>query len=302
LPHNDIERAYRVISKARRAPLGRAEERRLLAAARAGDERALARLLTLLMKPVYRFSAGFCRDPHDAEDVVQDVLVSLTRSLAGFRGDASLSTWAYTVARRACMRQRRRRVDAPDRLVSIERGGPGGEPPQLVAHPDHDPALRHERGELRAALEAAIASLPATLREVLVLRDVEGLSALEAGRVLRLGERAVKSRLHRARLRLREMLAPHVTAPPRGRPGPPAPAGARCPDSARLVSRYLEGDLSPAVCARLQRHVAGCRACGDACDSLRQVLSACRAWGAAPLPPEARENVRAAIRRVLAER
>ena len=93
--------------------LTRAEERRLLAAARAGDRRALSRLLELLSGPIYRFGRGFCGDPHDAEDVAQVTLAALARTLHDFRGDSSLTTWAYTVARNACTRHRRRGAGDP---------------------------------------------------------------------------------------------------------------------------------------------------------------------------------------------
>ena len=92
----------------RPARLGAAEERRLLAAARSGDSRALNELAGALAGPAYRFGRAFCRNPHDAEDVMQDVLSSLVRGLEAFRGGSSLTTWAYVVARNACSHMRRR--------------------------------------------------------------------------------------------------------------------------------------------------------------------------------------------------
>lgn len=269
-----------------KAAEARAEEARLLAAARRGDAAALTTLLERAAGPAHRFSTGFCRDPHDAEDLVQDVLAALMRSLKSFRGDSSISTWTYIVAKRACarLRKRRDRQTSLDDLLTKK---------QFVADVSREPEGRFERRQLGAALERAIAALPLTQREVLVLRDVEGLPAAEVGRVLGLGERAVKSRLHRARLTLRESLAPFVA----GRDAP-AP-GANCPDTARLLSRYVEGELNPSVCARLEGHVSSCPACGGACDSLREVLGACRSYGEKSLPSEVRRAVRAAIREVV---
>jgi len=271
--------------------LSRAEERRLLAAARGGDRRALDRLLGLLSGPVYRFGRGFCGDPHDAEDVAQVTLAALARSLRGFRGESSLTTWAYTVARNACTRHRRRGAGAPARLEPLEATGPGRSGALAVADPREDPARALERTELAEALQRAIAALPASQREVLVLRDVEGLPAKQVGEALRLSERAVKSRLHRARVALREMLAPHVTG------GPAAP---RCPDTARLVSRYMEGELDGAACARLEAHVRSCPDCGAACATLRDALVTCRAWRGERLPEGVRDSLRQAIREVVA--
>lgn len=268
-----------------RTAASRRDEARLIAAARKGDAAAMNRLLELVSGPAHRFSQGFCRDPHDTEDLVQEVLISLMRSLDSFRGEASLSTWAYIVARRACVRLRKRNsrhVHLDDEPAAAER------PADRAA----EPPARHERRRLGEALRSAIESLPMAQREVLVLRDVEGLPAAEVGRVLGLGERAVKSRLHRARLALRERLAPIV--------GGEAPApGPQCPDTARMLSRYLEGELNPTVCARLQGHVAECPSCGAACDSLRAVLGACRDYGARKLPGTMRIAIRTAIRQVI---
>ena len=145
---------------------------------------------------------------------------------------------------------------------------------------------------MRDALERAIAALPPSQREVLVLRDVEGLPAKQVGEALRLSERAVKSRLHRARVALREMLAPHVM---------PAAAAPRCPDTARLVSRYLEGELDPGVCAKLEVHVKSCPDCGATCATLKDALVTCRSWRGEKLPQRIRASLRQAVRQVVAE-
>ena len=271
-----------------RPAVSKAEERRLLSAARTGDPRATEAMLESLALTIYRFGMGFCRDPHQAEDLTQDVLRTLLVWLPQFRGDSSLSTWAFTVARRACVRRRRR----AQRMTSLEART------DLKSHPDTaaGPAETMERRELAGAIQAAIAALPPVQREVVLLRDVEGLPALEVARVLGIGERAVKSRLHRARLALRESLAPHA-APSRIRPVHPSGGPAsRCPDTALLLSRYLEGELDGSVCDRLAAHVAGCAACGVACDSLREVLGACRTWGTAPIPKAEQQRVRVAVR------
>jgi len=236
--------------------------------------------------PASRFSRGFCRDPHDAEDLVQDVLATLIRSLDSFRGEASLSTWTYIVAKRACGRLRKRAA----------RQAPLAEDDATLAttpDPGPGPHRRLERRQLGEALERAIATLPTAQREVLVMRDVEGLSAAEVGEALGLGERAVKSRLHRARLALRAQLAPYVGG------GDAPPPAASCPDTAHMLSRYVEGELSPAVCARMEQHVHACPSCGEACATLREVLGACRAYGERPLTPDVRAAVKQAVRDVL---
>ncbi len=287
-PHfTDAPKPARTPRPAPPAPTRR-DEARLLAAARGGDRTALTKLLELVAGPAQRFTQGFCRDPHDAEDLAQDVLATLLRSLDTFRGDSSLTTWVYTVARRSCIRMRRRAArQSPlpnDDATLIARPDPGAEPHRGL-----------ERRQLGEALERAIASLPMAQREVLVMRDVEGLPAAEVGKVLGLGERAVKSRLHRARLVLREKLAPHF-----GHADAPA-AGPSCPDTARALSRYVEGELSPGVCAKMEAHVKGCPACGEACQSLKQVLGACRDYGDRKLSSEMRAAVKRAVRGLLIE-
>jgi RNA polymerase sigma-70 factor, ECF subfamily len=298
----DLNALKRSISAPREGVDGRLsprEQARLVRAARQGDGPAMRRLLTVLSGPIYRFGRGFCRDPHDAEDVMQDVLTALARGLAAFRGDASLTSWAYTVARRACMRHRRKRAAEPDRMASLDAGAEAAEAAALVDR-GADPQRRLERRELAALLERSIAALPAPQREVLLLRDVEGLSAREVGRALGLGERAVKSRLHRARLALRVTLAPYLeSAPDRGsRPraaASPTPSP-RCAETARLVSRFLEGELTAERCAVLSRHVRQCPDCTAQCETLRAALSACHAWGGRAAPPRVRDRLREALR------
>lgn len=263
------------------------DERALLAAARAGDTRALERLMGDLAGPLQRYGLGFCRNTADAEDLAQDVMVTLLRVLPRLRGDSALSTWAYVVAKRACIRRRRREsrmapLDEGDDAVS-RRADPRPLPPQ-----------RAERRELAGLLQRGIAALPTEQREAVVLRDVEGLAVEEAAKVTGLGVRAFKSRLHRGRLALRKWMAPYLAnGESPGRPG--------CPDTARALSRALEGEIDPGTCARLESHVAGCPHCDATCRTLREVLGACRSWGAGPLPRLFRTRLRHAIRRAVTQ-
>jgi RNA polymerase sigma-70 factor (ECF subfamily) len=282
--------------------LTRAEERRLVARARSGDPKAIRRLIDLVSGPVFRFGRGFCGNVPDAEDVAQVVLVTLLRKLGDLRGDAALTTWTYVVARNACRRRRRRERGAGVRLESLE-GARSGRAAFQIADASADPSRAAERRELGGILERAIAALPAAHREALILRDVEGLRARAAAEVLGVDVAALKSRLHRARLALRAALEPYVrTGPPLApRAGSRTPDGTRCPDTPRMISRYLEGEISPAVCARLERHVSECSACGAACEALRTALVHCRAWRDEPVPAEVGEKVRQALRVLIVE-
>ena len=145
-----------------------------------------------------------CRDPEDARDVSQETLLAAARTLPGFRGDASLSTWLYAIARSFCIKARRRSVFAPE-IVSLESAGREARAAADDA-PGPDRALAEREG--RAALADAIASLEPGYRDVLILRDVEGLPASAVADATGLSVAAVKSRLHRARAAVKARLAP----------------------------------------------------------------------------------------------
>lgn len=273
----------------------RRAEMKLARAAREGDPVAMRRLLEELSGPIYRFGRRFCRNAEDAEDALQESLAALVRTLPRWRGDSALSTWAYSVARNTCGRMRRRRAGQPAQIESLEDEGTRADALRVAAS-GPDPAREFERRSLREALDHALASLPPAQREVVILRDVEGLSAPEVAAALGLGEEAVKSRLHRARLALRDALAAH-----RGE-APPAPPRRGCPDVARMLSRHLEGELDATTCRRLAAHVDACGDCGRACSSLRRALGACARSAPGAVPRATRMAIRRAIERVVEDR
>jgi RNA polymerase sigma-70 factor, ECF subfamily len=143
----------------------------------------------------------------------------------------------------------------------------------------------------------AIDALDPPQREVLVLRDVEGLSAPDVARVLGLSIDAVKSRLHRARVAVRQELAP-LLAPP----AIEAPRGAMCPDVLTLFSQHLEGDIDPSVCATMEAHLAQCSYCRGACESLKRTLAVCRQLPTPEVPTSLAASIRAAIQTFLDQR
>lgn len=268
----------------------RAAEAKLIAAARRGDADALTTLVERLSGPVWRFGQSFCRHPEDAEDVQQEVMTALVRGLDQFEGRSSLSTWAWMVARNACRRLRRRKAGEPEHLDSLDGDANGSGAYGTRAD---DPLHAIERAELGETLAAALRALPDGQRDVLLLRDVEGLSAARVAKLLGLTERAVKSRLHRARLAVRRMMTP-LLRPAANDATPDSP---RCPDTARLASRYIEGDIDRATCARLQKHVSDCPECLTACRSLRETLARCGAWGSRPAPAGFRRALARELRR-----
>ena len=268
-------------------------DERLLAAARAGDKEALEILLERHQEQVYRFGMKMCRDPEDARDVLQDTLLAMARSVRDFRGASSLSTWLYTIARSFCIKKRRRSKFAPEEEHSLD-SDVAGEARSLAA-PGESPDEALAGRQVEAALEQAIAALDPMYREVLLLRDVEGLTAPEVAEVLGVSVQAVKSRLHRARLSVRESVAPLLGI----EPGPPAPGG--CPDVLMMFSQHLEDEISAVRCAEMERHLEGCARCRGTCESLKRTLALCRTVGpSAPVPVSLQASIRTALRSYLA--
>jgi RNA polymerase sigma-70 factor, ECF subfamily len=264
----------------------------LLDAARGGDRRALERLLARHEAEIYRFGARMCRDEEDGRDVLQETMIAAARALPDFRGGSALSTWLYAIARSFCIKKRRTSKFAPERVDSLDAKA---EQALQVADPRRSPEEDAAGRQLHDALELAIRELDPMYREVLVLRDVEGLSAKEVAEVAGISIEAVKSRLHRARTAVRERLAPFLGAqelrPPDLRPG--------CADVAELFSRRLEGEIDAGACEELQKHLDGCAVCRGRCESLRATLALCKRAGAAPVPAHVERSVREALRRFL---
>jgi RNA polymerase sigma-70 factor (ECF subfamily) len=169
----------------------------LLERLRAGDPRAFEALVIAYQHRVFGVALRMLGSRAEAEEIAQEVFLRAHRALADFRGDARLSTWLYAIASRLCLN----RLASPDRRVVR-----GDEALADVPAPAPDAAAAAERAELEAALRAAIAELPEDRRIVLVLRDVEGLSYEEIAEALALDPGTVRSRLHRARMQLKEKL------------------------------------------------------------------------------------------------
>jgi RNA polymerase sigma-70 factor (ECF subfamily) len=261
----------------------------LLEAARAGDKRAVEDLLARNAERIYRFGMRMCRNEEDARDVTQETMLAAAQSLADYRGDGSVSTWLYTIARRSCGRMRRLRSGEPSSVESL--GSPADETHMAGAERALDEDLEAQR--IDSWIRAALEDLDPGQREVFVLRDMEGLTANEVGAALQISVPAVKSRLHRARAEIRRRLEPVLGA---------ADRKSACPDVVQHLSESLEGDLDAGACQRLEAHVDLCSSCRVRCDGLRKVLASCsRADPRTPLPADLELAVRARIRAALAQ-
>ena len=164
----------------------------LLEAAQGGDPRALEDLLRLHRETVFRYGLRFCRSTEDAEDAVQETLFAAARYIRTFRRAAAITTWLFAIVRNNCHRlgPLHHHNGEPDLADALPATGPSAE--DLV-----------ESQELQRLLASALARLEPLHREVILLRDVEGLTAPEAAVRLGLTVQALKSRLHRAREAMR---------------------------------------------------------------------------------------------------
>ncbi len=182
------------------------EELRLVNAARGGDIGAFEELVRKYDRNVFRIANHITQNREDAEDVVQDAFLKAYQNLEQFQGQSKFYTWLVRIAvNEALMRLRRRR---PERMVSLDEDINTGEDtiPREVADWAPNPEQLYNQSELREILQKTIQGLPPSFRTVFVLRDVEGLSTEETADALNLSIPAVKSRLLRARLQLRERL------------------------------------------------------------------------------------------------
>jgi RNA polymerase sigma-70 factor, ECF subfamily len=185
-------------------------DRLLLARIQAGDKTACAECIERHSPGVYRLALRLTRNQAEAEDVVQETFLSAFTGIVRFEGRSSLATWLYRIAYNAAMARLRR--SEPDLVPVDESDGSQG---TLVPHQLFDwcclPEPDFDTAEARAELESAIRALPEKLRAVFVLRELEGLSTGDTAEALDLSPEAVKTRLHRARLWLRERLSEYFT-------------------------------------------------------------------------------------------
>ena len=189
----------------KRPRINPADDTDLLHLARQGKAAAFDTLIRRHDRFLYRIARSILRDDYEAEDVVQDTFVKAFKGLVDFRADASLSTWLTRIAlNEALGRKRRRRntvqLDALNQRTNAQVG-----PSPMIA-PEQDPEITTTQHQIGKLLERTIDELPDSLRTVFVMRDVEEVSTTETARLLELTEPTVKTRLHRARRMLRELL------------------------------------------------------------------------------------------------
>lgn len=232
-----------------------------------------------------RIARQMCGGPQDAEDLVQDTLLQGFRKWPQFEGRSDPATWLYTIASRLCRRRHRRRAGEPARIESLSDllPTPAEGLVDLPGNGDHPDQVR-ARTEAEQVVGKAIAALPSNVRMPFVLSEIAELSMPEIGRILGLKEATVKTRVHRARLRVRKALI-------EGLPSTPAPA----PDHERQVCL----DLLQAKQDALDRHAAFPLSPQELCERCRSVFASldlgrdlCQHLGGDALPQSVRDILR----------
>ena len=177
----------------------------LVARARVGDRLAFEELVRLYADRLHAVVRRLVDNQDEAEEVTQEAFLRAWRGIATFKGDSQFFTWLYRIG-----------VNEAHRRTSHRRAPVASLEEQLVEPADTrpEPPRRLEQDDLRHALERAVQGLKPDQRAPLVLRDVEGLSTAEAAAILDLGEAAFKSRLHRARLAVREAVRDYLPEDP----------------------------------------------------------------------------------------
>jgi RNA polymerase sigma-70 factor, ECF subfamily len=181
----------------------------LVRAAARGDRPAMERLLMRAQEVAFRFSLLVCGHAEDAEDVMQEALLKTYQHVTRIRRPEAFRTWLFRTVRNACLMKRRRRVDEPARIESLEAPPlPGEADGTRLEVADHraTPESAAINRWLGLRLRRGLAALPPTFRVIVLLREMEGLSTREVAKVMGISEANVKTRLHRARVLLREYL------------------------------------------------------------------------------------------------
>jgi RNA polymerase sigma-70 factor (ECF subfamily) len=186
---------------------GDGEETELARELLEGHADAFERFVSLFQKKIFTYSYLMCGQREDAEEVAQETLLSVFENFGQLRNPERVRSWVFRIARNACLMKRRKSLFAPDEHMSLdelsERAGrtielaDGGERPDAVTL----------RRELHEEIDAAIRRLPPQYRAVVLLRDVEELTTEETAEILDVSTDVVRTRLHRARLALRDRLA-----------------------------------------------------------------------------------------------
>ncbi|MGE5323199.1 MAG: sigma-70 family RNA polymerase sigma factor [Actinomycetota bacterium] len=257
-------------------------EAQLIAECKAGKRERFETLVSPHLQSIKLISYSILKNSHDTDDVVQETILKAYLHLDQLRAGESFKAWLLRIAgNEARMRIRK---DRRHLYSSVEQdiNEKPFQPRQFVEW-RNIPSEDLQRDEVRTALTAALACLEDGYREVFVLRDVQHLSAAEAGRVLGISEGAVNTRLHRARLQMREHLTPFFKAPrPMSMTMPLKMMllmgktwmrkTISCRHVTNQLSSYIDGELTPEMRNKIEEHLRLCDRCSVVLDTTRKLL------------------------------
>ncbi|MCX7984064.1 MAG: sigma-70 family RNA polymerase sigma factor [Bacteroidetes bacterium] len=187
------------------------DDKDLILKAKTGDEQAFTQLIRKYEQLIFSFAYKVCRDREKAEETLQDTFVNVYRKIRQFDGKSKFSTWLYSIVLNNCkMKHRKTKLEQASRSIEREPSSTDTHSSETkpfdIQSPHETPLESMLNEELQERLDNAILKLPLDYRIVFVLRDIEGLSNEQTAKLMRLTVPAVKSRLRRARLFLREQL------------------------------------------------------------------------------------------------
>lgn len=237
---------------------------------------------------LFALGLRFCGNRQDAEDLVQEVFIQAHKSWAAFEGRSSPKTWLYTIAARVCQRMHRRRAGQPAHIGSLDASLPFSAPRIAVIADEQDDQVQTQiRREAQERVEAAILALPDDYRIPLVLKEIVGFSVDEVAAILGAPAGTVKSRLHRARLRIRADVDAALPRQPHPAPPPAYPLQV-CLDLLAAKQEALDHGVP------FQQDVI-CDRCRSVFASLDLAQQACRRLGDVKLPDELQCRLRALL-------
>ena len=251
---------------------------------------AVEEAIGLLQNTVYSFSMKVCGHPEDAEDTMQEVLFRSLGHLAKIENPQELAVWLYTVTRNRCWRMRRKPAHAPARMLSLDELMPSDEQIGLLLQDGGlGPELSLLDSEQHRLLHQATLRIPAPLRIVLVLHDMEELTTRQVAQILDLQQGTVRIRLHRARLTVRKEMkqlldgatgnsdrAESSTKTPGARRSRSKKRPDECRDLFANLSEYMDGKLEPVSCEQMRTHIEACPSCVAFLRDLRAAIDRCR--------------------------
>lgn len=257
------------------------------------DPESLEKALVLLQNTVFSFSMKMCGQHQDAEDAMQEVLLSSIPHLPKFNSPKALLVWLYKVAKTRCLMSRRKSKFAPKEALSLEELMPDRQelrrlPGKSEPTPETSLMSREDAKRVRGAIQ----QLPPGYRLILVLHDMEELSDDDIAEITGLRPGAIRVRLHRARLFVRKELAKQDRQGAQGEAKKQAavaqthPRQGNCKQMFNELSNYLDQELDDSLCAEMEKHIEGCAPCKAFLASLEETIRTCKT--VPNEPPDAR--------------